>query len=144
MLIWKNFKLLQNDPETGRIFSQPPLIFFKRDKNIDNFLVLRVLKSDDQLAGTFKYNTTLFLSFTNDLLNHSGQSTFSTQLKPKPNVCVPHLYRIKLSISQNSTRPVTRHACHTNRLSFLCFQRTKYSTVPGVFQQPCPVFFPLR
>ena len=32
-------KLLQNDPDTGRIFSQPPLISFKRDKNIGNFLV---------------------------------------------------------------------------------------------------------
>ena len=29
----------QNDPDTGRIFSQPPLISFKRDKNIGNFLV---------------------------------------------------------------------------------------------------------
>ena len=28
----KNFKLLQNDPDTGRIFSQPPLISFKREK----------------------------------------------------------------------------------------------------------------
>ena len=37
----ENFKLLtvQNDPDTGRIFSQPPLISFKRDKNIGNFLV---------------------------------------------------------------------------------------------------------
>ena len=32
-IILKNFKLLQNDPDTGRIFSQPPLISFKRDKN---------------------------------------------------------------------------------------------------------------
>ena len=32
---------LQNDPDTGRIFSQPPLISFKRDKNIGNFLVRR-------------------------------------------------------------------------------------------------------
>ena len=31
------FKLLQNDPDTGRIFSQPPLISFKRDKNIVTF-----------------------------------------------------------------------------------------------------------
>ena len=38
-IILKNFKLLQNDPDTGRIFSQPPLISFKRDKNIGNFLV---------------------------------------------------------------------------------------------------------
>jgi len=51
--ILKNFKLLQNDSETGRIFSQPPLISFKRDKNIGNLLVRSVLKSDDQ-PGTFK------------------------------------------------------------------------------------------
>ena len=33
-IILNNLKLLQNDPETGRIFSQPPLISFKRDKNV--------------------------------------------------------------------------------------------------------------
>ena len=38
-IILKNLKLLQNDPDTGTIFSQPPLISFKRDKNIGNFLV---------------------------------------------------------------------------------------------------------
>ena len=38
-IILKNFKLLQNNNETGRIFSQPPLISFKRDKNMGNFLV---------------------------------------------------------------------------------------------------------
>jgi len=32
-IILKDFNLLQNDPDTGRIFSQPPLISFKRDKN---------------------------------------------------------------------------------------------------------------
>ena len=52
-IILKNLKLLQNDNETGRFFSQPPLISFKRDKNIGNFLVRIVLKSDDQ-PGTFK------------------------------------------------------------------------------------------
>ena len=52
-IILKNFQLLQNDNETGRIFSQPPLVSFKRDKNIGNFLVRSVLKSDDQ-PGTFK------------------------------------------------------------------------------------------
>ena len=36
-IILKNFKLLQNDSETGTIFSQPPLISFKRDKNMGNF-----------------------------------------------------------------------------------------------------------
>jgi len=35
-IILKNFKLLQNDNETGRIFTQPPLISFKRDKMLQN------------------------------------------------------------------------------------------------------------
>ena len=52
-IILKNFKLLKNDNETGRIFSQLPLISFKCNKNIGNFLVKSVLKSDDQ-PGTFK------------------------------------------------------------------------------------------
>ena len=39
IVILNNFKLLQNDPETGRIFSQPPLISFKRDKNVGSSLV---------------------------------------------------------------------------------------------------------
>ena len=46
-------KLLQNDPDTGRIFSQPPLISFKRNKNIGNFLVRSVLQTSDQ-PGAFK------------------------------------------------------------------------------------------
>ena len=45
-----DFKLLQNDPETGRIFSQPPLISFKRDKNVGNFLVRSALKTNEQPA----------------------------------------------------------------------------------------------
>ena len=52
-IILKNFKLLQNDPDTGRIFSQPPLISFKRDKNIGNFLVSSAFKTSEQ-PGTFK------------------------------------------------------------------------------------------
>jgi len=52
-IILKNFKLLQNDPETGRIFSQPPLISFKRDKTgIGNFLVRSVFQTSEQ-PGTF-------------------------------------------------------------------------------------------
>ena len=49
----KNWKLLQNDPDTGRIFSQPPLISFKRDKNIGNFLVRSAFQTSEQ-PGTFK------------------------------------------------------------------------------------------
>ena len=50
----KNFKLLQNDPDTGSNFSQPPLISFKRDKNIGNFLVRRASQTSEQ-PGTLKY-----------------------------------------------------------------------------------------
>ena len=51
-IILNNFKLLQNDPVTGRIFSQPPLISFKLDKNLGNFLVRRELKTEQ--PSTFK------------------------------------------------------------------------------------------
>jgi len=46
-IILKSFILLQNDPETGTIFSQPLLISFKRDKNIGNFLVRSSLQTND-------------------------------------------------------------------------------------------------
>ena len=52
-IILKNFKLLQNDLDTGRIVSQPPLISFKRDKNIGNFLVRSAFQTSEQ-PGTFK------------------------------------------------------------------------------------------
>ena len=52
-IILNNFKILQNDPETGAIFSQPPLISFKRDKNVGNFLVKSTFKTIEQ-PGTFK------------------------------------------------------------------------------------------
>ena len=51
-IILKNFKLLQNDNKTSRIFSLPPLISFKRNKNIIDFLVRNTLKSDES-PGTF-------------------------------------------------------------------------------------------
>ena len=40
-VIPKKFKILRNDSETKRIFSLPPLISFKRDINVGNFLVRR-------------------------------------------------------------------------------------------------------
>ena len=52
-IILNNFKILQNDPETGAIFSQPPLISFKRDKNVGNFLVRSTFKTTNK-PGTFK------------------------------------------------------------------------------------------
>ena len=51
-IILKNFKLLQNDNETDSIFSLPPLISFKRNKNVSDFLVRSTLKSDES-PGTF-------------------------------------------------------------------------------------------
>ena len=51
--ILNNFKILQNDPETGAIFSQLPLISFKRDKNVGNFLVKSTFKTIEK-PGTFK------------------------------------------------------------------------------------------
>ena len=53
MFTFNNFKILQNDPETGAIFSQPLLISFKRDKNVGNFLVKSTLKTIEK-PGTFK------------------------------------------------------------------------------------------
>ena len=44
----KNFKLLRNDSETGTNFLQPPLISFKRGKNIGNFLVRSSFQTNDQ------------------------------------------------------------------------------------------------
>ena len=41
------FKILRNDPETKHIFSLPPLISFKRDKNVGNFLVRSTFKFND-------------------------------------------------------------------------------------------------
>ena len=52
-IILNNFKILQNDPETGATFSQPPLISFKRDKNVRNFLVRSTFKTIEK-PGTFK------------------------------------------------------------------------------------------
>ena len=49
----KKIKLLQNGSEIGTIFSQPPLISFKRDKNMGNFLVRSSFQTSDQ-PGTFK------------------------------------------------------------------------------------------
>ena len=52
-IILNNFKILQNDPETGAFFPQPPLISFKRDKNVGNFLVRSTLKTIEK-PSTFK------------------------------------------------------------------------------------------
>ena len=72
-IILTNFKLLQDDPETGRIFSQPPLVSFKRDKNLGNFLVKSSLKTDEQ-PGSFKCSRTRCNTcpFIHNTVNISG------------------------------------------------------------------------
>ena len=52
-IILKNFKLLQNDHDIGRIFSQPSLISFKRDKDIGNFLVRSAFQTINQSGRNF-------------------------------------------------------------------------------------------
>ena len=52
-ILLKNSKLLQNDLDTGRIFSQPPLISFKRNKNIGNFLVRSAFQTSEQPRTQF-------------------------------------------------------------------------------------------
>ena len=56
-VILKNLKILRNDPETKHIFPLPPLISFKRNKNIGNFLVRSAFKFDNQ-TGTFQCKRT--------------------------------------------------------------------------------------
>ena len=50
-IILKNFKLLQNDSETGTIFSQPPLNYSNATKKIGNF---RCSFQTNYQPGTFK------------------------------------------------------------------------------------------
>ena len=51
-VVLRNFKILQSDPETARIFPNPPLVSFKRDRNLRNSLVRSSLPSNLE-PGTF-------------------------------------------------------------------------------------------
>ena len=67
-VILKNFTILRNDPETKHIFSLPPLISFKRDQNLGNFLVRSAFKFNNQ-PGSFtckrtRWKTCPFISNT--------------------------------------------------------------------------------
>ena len=66
-IILNNFKLLQNDPKTGTIFSQPPFISFKRDKNVGNFLVRSALKTNEQPGARSRCKTCPFIVKTNKI-----------------------------------------------------------------------------
>ena len=61
----QKLKLLQNDSETGTIFSQPPLISFKRDKNRGNFWSEVHFKpiTNSELTNALAHDAKLVLSF---------------------------------------------------------------------------------
>ena len=54
-IVLRNFKILQSDPETAQIFVNPPLISFKRDRNLQNSFVRSTLPPDLE-PGTFVCN----------------------------------------------------------------------------------------
>ena len=67
-IILKNFKLLQNDLDTGRIFSQPPLTSFKHDKNTHTHIhihSLLYLPSDFRVAYSANMSKHLAIRLTN-------------------------------------------------------------------------------
>ena len=51
-VVFRNFKILQSDPETAPVFLNPPLVSFKRDRNLRNSLVRSSLPSNLE-PGTF-------------------------------------------------------------------------------------------
>ena len=64
--VLRNFKILQSDPETAPIFHNPPLVSFKRNRNLRNSVVRSSLPSNLE-PGTFNYfrkvcNTCPFIS----------------------------------------------------------------------------------
>ena len=60
-VILKNFKTPRNDPETKGMFPLPPLISFKCNKKIGDFLVRTAFKSDSQPGMHTIQNLSLYL-----------------------------------------------------------------------------------
>ena len=58
-MVLRNFKILQSDPETAPIFPNPPLVSFKRDRNLRNSLVRSSLPSNLE-PGTFNCSRKVF------------------------------------------------------------------------------------
>ena len=104
-IIFKNFKLLQLDPTTAEICSQPVLISCKQDKNISNFLVNSTLKSDYQ-PGTLKCarvqcRTCPFISNANKI---SGPKLTVTITDHFTFIYVNLIYRIICTLCKNIHR----------------------------------------
>ena len=56
-IIYNNFHLLTNDDETSEIFQTPPLMAYRRDKNMKDLLVRTKLPSTTELSGTTPCNS---------------------------------------------------------------------------------------
>ena len=111
-IILNNFKLLQNDPETGRIFSQPPLISFKRDKNVGNFLVRSALKTHEQ-PGTFKCarsrcKTCLFIVNTSKISGPKNKEWSGETGRRLGDRFREHLRDVEKN-DKDASKPVARH-----------------------------------
>ena len=75
-VVLRNFKILQSDPETAPIFPNPPLVSFKRDRNLRNSLVRSSLPSNLE-PGTFNCsrkvcNTCPFISSKTHIRGPNG------------------------------------------------------------------------
>ena len=84
-IILKNYKLLQNDLDTGRIFSQPPLASFKRDKNLGNFLVRSAFQTsapESLYGGQFTLSTQLIKRNYLTILLPTQHQSFFKNLPP--------------------------------------------------------------
>ena len=55
-IIYNNFHLLTDDDETSEIFQTPPLMAYRRDKNMKDLLVRTKLPSTTELSGTTPCN----------------------------------------------------------------------------------------
>ena len=84
-IIYNNFRILQEDSHTKDIFEAPPLMAFRRDKNIKDTLVRTNLKTNDP-PGTFPCNHHLCqtckhinnsTTFTNGNRNFTIRSAFT-------------------------------------------------------------------
>jgi len=82
-ILLHNFHVLQQDPELGSIFSQPPLVAFKRDSNIRDHLVrsrVRTSNADPSPPGNLQCNkpkckTCSFIDPTTTFHGPSGRFT---------------------------------------------------------------------
>jgi hypothetical protein len=56
-IFYKNYHILQDDPDLGKLFPQLPLLAYRRDHNIKDTLVSSIVKDDsDIIPGTFTCN----------------------------------------------------------------------------------------